>query len=76
MKENEGSIVKMIGKEKYDEECEILNKFVEFEKGNGAFQYVEGAVDTRPENLKDIQLSKGFQTQCGIKGGKLSGGQK
>jgi len=76
MKENEVRIVEMIGKEKYDEECEILNKFVEFEKGNGAFQYVEGAVDTRPDNLKDMELSKGFKTQCGIKGGKLSGGQK
>ena len=33
-------------------------------------------MDTRPDSLKTFELSKGFETQCGIKGGALSGGQK
>jgi ABC-type bacteriocin/lantibiotic exporter with double-glycine peptidase domain len=42
----------------------------------GAFLAVAGAVDKRDEKLKDITLSAGFESACGIKGGKLSGGQK
>lgn len=30
----------------------------------------------RNDQLKDAELSKGYYTQCGIKGSKLSGGQK
>jgi hypothetical protein len=34
-------------------------------------------MDDRPENLKDVKdLTSGFEVECGVKGGKLSGGQK
>jgi hypothetical protein len=47
----------------------------DFDK-KGEFVAIEGNVDTRDKYLRDIELHKGFETQCGIKGGKLSGGQK
>jgi len=40
----------------------------------GAFLSVAGAIDKRDDKLKDIALSAGFESACGIKGGKLSGG--
>lgn len=40
------------------------------------FQAIEGDIDLRAEKAKDLQLSDGFETQCGLKGQKLSGGQK
>jgi ABC-type multidrug transport system fused ATPase/permease subunit len=35
-----------------------------------------GDIDERADNLKDITLNDGFKTMCGLKGSKLSGGQK
>jgi hypothetical protein len=40
----------------------------------GEFIAKYGDVDDRAEALKDIVLHEGFQTVCGIKGSKLSGG--
>tara|TARA_B110001450_G_scaffold239857_1_gene248094 strand:- start:390 stop:545 length:156 start_codon:yes stop_codon:yes gene_type:complete len=47
------------------------------EQKQDGFQPMVGDIDTRHSSKKDIVLSDGFEsTQCGIKGGKLSGGQK
>lgn len=43
---------------------------------NGKFQAVEGAIDDRSDDKKDITLHAGFHIECGVKGSKLSGGQK
>lgn len=52
----------MIGKEKYDEELDIMKKLVEQEHNKGVFEAIEGNVDTRNATLKDIQLMEGFET--------------
>lgn len=37
----------------------------------------KGDMDERTEEYKDIKnISSGFEVECGVKGGKLSGGQK
>jgi ABC-type polar amino acid transport system ATPase subunit len=46
----------------------------------GSFEYQKGDIDTREadelNHLLKPQLHGGFETVCGLKGGKLSGGQK
>ena len=74
MSKNKDAIVKLIGESKFNEEVETLKKLEESESKKGNFQAIDGDVDNRPESLKEFELSKGFDTQCGIKGGKLSGG--
>mgnify|MGYP006098272779 CR=1 FL=1 len=79
MEKNKELIVDMIGEEKYKEELDLLVKIVEQEEAKGIFQAVEGDVDDRKRenpSLLDIELHPGFETQCGVKGSKLSGGQK
>jgi len=47
------------------------------EQKQDGFQATVGDIDTRHASKHDITLSDGFNTtQCGLKGGKLSGGQK
>ena len=53
MEEQKGSLVTLIGKEKYDEELDLLKKMVEQEKNQGKFVAIKGDVDVRPEDLKD-----------------------
>lgn len=77
MEKNKESIIEIIGQKKYDEELEVLKKCVEQENAKGTFQAIEGDVDERKINnpkLIDIELHAGFETQCGVKGSKLSGG--
>lgn len=47
----------------------------------GKFDYQKGDIDTRAidhpkDDLLNPALHEGFDTMCGLKGGKLSGGQK
>ena len=42
----------------------------------GQFLYQAEDIDSRAEEKKEPELHKGYSTMCGIKGGKLSGGQK
>jgi ABC-type multidrug transport system fused ATPase/permease subunit len=35
---------------------------------------VSGVIDDRDDELRDVKLHEGFDIDCGIKGGKLSGG--
>ena len=46
------------------------------EAKKGQFVPVEGDIDRRGPEKIDILLHNGFNIQCGIKGSKLSGGQK
>ena len=47
MEANKDTMIKIMGAEKYKEECEILTKMKEKAVKSGAFQAVEGDVDTR-----------------------------
>lgn len=56
-----------------------MTKLAKQEDAKGVFQAIEGDVDdrkTKNQSLLDIELHAGFDTQCGVKGSKLSGGQK
>ena len=55
---------------------ELLTKIVKEEENKGKFQTIVGEIDLREDNLKKMPLHKGFLVDCGLKGGKLSGGQK
>lgn len=66
----------MIGQEKYDEEIRLLKEVEKDDEKKGGFQAVAGAIDRRGDHLRDVGLSVGFESSCGIRGGKLSGGQK
>lgn len=52
-----------------------MDKLYAVEAAKGGFT-TEGDVDNRSEALKGDPLHAGFETMCGLKGGKLSGGQK
>lgn len=54
MADNRDKLIAMIGQEHYDEEVAILKKVEEEEQKKGGFQAVSGAVDKRPDSLKDI----------------------
>ena len=53
-----------------------LEKIKKEEEEKGKFQAVEGNVDLRGPDKKDVALPSGFEIECGLKGCKLSGGQK
>lgn len=59
---------------------DTLKKLEELEAKKGKFMTIDEDIDTREKrgihNWNDQALDKGFEIQCGIKGGKLSGGQK
>lgn len=76
MEDNKEVLVKLIGEKKFNEEIKLLEKMMEQEKKGGKFVAVEGDVDNRAKDKHDIVLEDGFKWQCGIKGCKLSGGQK
>lgn len=76
MEDHKDAMIEIIGESKYKEEIEVVKKIAEQETKKGVFEAIEGAIDTRPSTLKDVDLIDGFKNQCGIKGGKLSGGQK
>jgi len=76
MEDNSDALVALIGKKKYDEEIEILEKLEKRENNANEFKVIEGDVDQRDAALLDHDMHEGFKTECGIKGCKLSGGQK
>jgi ABC-type multidrug transport system fused ATPase/permease subunit len=69
-------LIKEIGEEKYEKWLTGLKQMAAVEEKKGLFTYHEGDIDLRSDALKDIELSKGFNTVTGYKGSKLSGGQK
>ena len=53
-----------------------LAEIIKKDRKKGHFIAVEGDIDTRSPDLKDEVLHPGFKIECGLKGSKLSGGQK
>lgn len=72
----EADIKQKLGAKEYDELVASLEQIKKEEEEKGKFQTVEGNVDLRGDDKKDVDLNKGFGIDCGIKGCKLSGGQK
>jgi len=68
METNKDKVIALIGKEKYEEEMEVLRKVDENDQKKGKFVSVAGDVDKRPEELKNCKLSSGFESLCGIRG--------
>ena len=54
----------------------VLAKCKEQESKQKKFEPVKEDIDNREDHLTTLKLHEGFDTRCGIKGGKLSGGQK
>lgn len=54
MEKNKDAIEVLIGEEKYKEEHEVMEKLIEQEEKKGAFEAIEGDIDSRAQELKDI----------------------
>lgn len=76
MERNKSQVLKKMTAEEYSEAIELLDELKKEEEKKGKFVAVEGDIDRRGPEKKDITLHNGFNIQCGIKGSKLSGGQK
>lgn len=78
MQNNKATMEAQMGAEKYKENIETLQKLVELDVKKGLFATGEGDIDSREKNgvanWNDDPLNKGYEIQCGLKGGKLSGG--
>lgn len=74
--ENKEMLLNHMTKEKYQEELKLLKEMEKQAEEDGQFKYIPGDIDRRPQTLRDKALHEGYETLCGIKGGKLSGGQK
>lgn len=46
------------------------------EISRGQFKTMEGDIDNRSPSQLDLTLHQGFKIDCGLRGSKLSGGQK
>lgn len=73
LSKNQETVVERVGRERYDELTENLKQI---DKTEYEFKAMDGDIDERPQELLDVEISKGFDTICGVKGCKLSGGQK
>ena len=62
MEENKDDIITLIGAKKYKEEIEVLVKLEAQENMKGEFKAVDGDVDERGEELRDLEMDPGFQT--------------
>lgn len=67
-------IVSKIGEEKYQANFKALTFLKKKEASEGKFQSIKGEMDERTDALKNVKLDQGFEVECGVKGGKLSGG--
>lgn len=74
VKRYEGDVKAKIGEKEYQELVSSLEAIKKEEEEKGKFLSVEGNVDLRGQEKKDMELSKGFNIDCGLKGCKLSGG--
>jgi subfamily B ATP-binding cassette protein MsbA len=63
-----------MGQEEYDKAVTALTELKKKETSN--FAAIDNILDERSQELKDTELSTGFDSNCGVKGSKLSGGQK
>ena len=68
------ALIYKMGQDSYDETMNILTEIRIAEEKKGKFVAVEGDIDRRGAEKKNIKLHNGYSIQCGIKGSKLSGG--
>ena len=74
METNEAKVKALIGEQAFEEEMAVLKLVAENDKKKGEFAAIAGDVDTRDQSLLNATLPSGFESLCGIRGGKLSGG--
>ena len=69
-------MIKEVGQETYDQQITILKKLVkQKEERSGIVEDIKDLVDQRDESEKGkMQLHSGYDTMCGVRGNKLSGG--
>jgi Fe-S cluster assembly ATPase SufC len=72
--EREAIIAEKKGREYYDKTLKKLEHLVQKEEQEGRFVAVKGEMDERDSSCNDVPLSSGYDVECGLKGGKLSGG--
>jgi hypothetical protein len=60
MEKNKDDMITLIGAKKYKEEIEVLKKLDLQENMKGEFKAMDGDVDERGDELRDIELDEGF----------------
>ena len=68
MLRNRDIIVEVNGKERFDADMETLGKLEVEEEKKGQFLSDDTDVDSRDPGLRDMELSTGFNSLCGVKG--------
>lgn len=53
---------------------DVLEQLKVREEKKGVFIAEQGVIDNREDDLRNEDLVQGFWINCGLKGGKLSGG--
>eukprot|EP00347_Sterkiella_histriomuscorum_P015933 403355132 len=76
LKNYEKDLIASIGDKDYREIVTKMEQIMKEEEKKGKFQSMQGDIDERSEELKNMQMNRGFNVDCGMKGCKLSGGQK
>ena len=76
LKRREKECITLMGDKEYTDAIASLEKIQKALEKKGKFISVEGDIDNRDKSKKDVALSNGFMIDCGLKGCKLSGGQK
>ena len=74
LESNKSQALEFMKQEEYDKAIVALTDLKK--QGIADFVAIDDILDSRPKDLKDIELNNGFKTNCGVKGSKLSGGQK
>ena len=73
--ERKSEVVSIAGQEYYDAVIKKLEHLVKKEELEGKFISGKGDMDERSDEYKNVKdISTGFDVECGVKGGKLSGG--
>ena len=70
-------IIPEFGEKEFKTVLEYITRYEEEEiNTKGKFEAIEGIIDYRDESLKEVRLNDGFYKACGVRGNRLSGGQK
>ena len=72
---NRDYVVEVNGQARFDADMEVLTKLEAEEEKKGQFEARDDDVDAE-DRVRDVDLSSGFGSLCGVKGNQLSGGQK
>jgi len=73
--EHAAALKRDMGQEEYNRHTNTLTKLEEKVKVEGKFEEIKDLIDQRSaEERGNVALHRGYEVQCGIRGGKLSGG--